>query len=209
MTKTSCIVLKTRSIIIFTKNPELGKAKTRIAATLGDEAALDIYKQLLDITRSVVSNVVSTTRLLFYSDQIITEDAWPNHFFQKHLQSTGDLGDRMEKAFETALRLADKALIIGSDCPYITKEIIDSAFDALDTNDVVIGPTFDGGYYMIGMKSLHIPLFRDMIWSTEKVYDTTITRVSDLGLTFAQGPQLSDIDHAEDWDAYMNSKSTS
>ena len=153
-----------------------------------------------------MSNVVSTTRLLFYSDQVITEDAWPNDLFQKHLQSTGDLGDRMEKAFKTALTISDKALIIGSDCPYITQEIIESAFDALDNNDIVIGPTFDGGYYMIGMKSLHSHLFRDITWSTELVYQTTIDRIKNLGLIFTNGPQLSDIDYAEDWERYLKSK---
>jgi len=206
-TKTSCIILINRSIIIFTKNPELGKAKTRIAATLGDEAALKIYKRLLSITRTVVSNVVSTTRLLFYSEEIVEEDLWPNILFQKYLQSNGDLGDRMEKAFETALSISHKALIIGSDCPFITPEIIEAAFDSLDSNDVVLGPTFDGGYYMIGMKTLHPRLFRDMTWSTETVYDTTIQRVSALGLSYATGPRLSDIDYAEDWEAYLQSTS--
>ena len=156
-----------------------------------------------------MSNVVSTTRLLFYSNKIINEDDWPNHLFQKHLQSNGDLGDRMEKAFKTALTISDKVLIIGSDCPSITKEIIEAAFDQLDNNDVIVGPTLDGGYYMIGMKTLHTQLFRDMVWSTEEVYDTTIERILNLGLSYATGPRLSDIDHAEDWETYLKSKSTS
>lgn len=111
----------------------------------------------------------------------------------------------MEKAFEKALFISEKALIIGSDCPYISEEIIESAFDQLDNNDIVIGPTFDGGYYMIGMKALHKTLFRDMIWSTEAVYDHTVQRISDLGLSYADGPQLNDVDYAEDWETYLDS----
>lgn len=204
-TKTSYIVLKTRSLIIFTKNPELGKAKTRVAATLGDHAALDIYKQLLEITRNVVTDVQDVHRLLFYSETIAHDDGWSNVTFDKHLQSNGDLGDRMEQAFLHALEISDKALIIGSDCPYITPEIIEYALSSLAKYDVVVGPTFDGGYYMIGMKKLHTSLFRNMTWSTEEVYDTTIQRINDLGLTHWVAPKLNDIDYAEDWENYLKS----
>lgn len=144
-------------------------------------------------------------RLLFYSDAVVDDDEWPVEHFNKYVQSNGDLGDRMEKAFETALDISDKALIIGSDCPYITPEIIDRAFEELDNHDVVLGPTFDGGYYMIGMKVLHLSLFRDMPWSTELVYPTTIERIQTLGLSYWAGSQLSDIDYAEDWDMYLSS----
>ncbi len=204
--KMNSISPTSRSIIIFTKNPELGKAKTRIASSVGDQTALDIYIRLLDITKSVMSSVVSATRLLFYSDQIVEQDAWPAADFQKYVQSNGDLGDRMEKAFDTALTISHKALIIGSDCPYITVEIIEAAFDQLDHHDIVIGPTYDGGYYMLGMKNLHARLFRDMRWSTTSVYSTTLDRIQDLDLTYAESQMLNDIDHIEDWEQYLLEK---
>jgi len=159
----------------------------------------------LDITRTKVSEVVDTNRLLFYSDDIVESDDWSSSIFQKHVQSNGDLGDRMEKAFTTAFSISQKALIVGSDCPYITADIIENAFDQLEHHDIVIGPTFDGGYYMMGMKKLHLPLFRNMIWSTEQVYSETIERIDSMELSYYEGLRLSDIDYAEDWEAYLNS----
>jgi len=142
---------------------------------------------------------------LFYSDTISQHDAWSSDLFQKHLQSNGDLGDRMERAFEKAFETSSKAIIIGSDCPYITAPIIEEAFAALDKSDVVIGPTYDGGYYMLGMNTLHADLFRKMTWSTDKVFQTTVDRIKKLGLSHWSAPKLSDIDYAEDWEDYQKS----
>jgi len=153
----------------------------------------------------VITDVPEVHRLLFYSDAISQDDDWSEDIFHKYLQSNGDLGDRMEQAFAKAFETSDKVLIVGSDCPYITPGIIEDAFSALDRHDIVIGPTYDGGYYMLGMKSHHHTLFRDIAWSTEEVYDTTISRINNLGLTHWVAPKLSDIDYAEDWEQYLKS----
>lgn len=188
------------ALIIFVRSPKLGKVKTRLAKEVGDEEALSIYIRLLTHTREVAEQV-QATRHLFYSDEII-EDDWSNEYFNKSLQEIGDLGDKMQHAISTALRTNEKVIIIGSDCAQLNSSIVEAAFNTLDQNDVVIGPTFDGGYYLLGVKKVHIELFQDMTWSVESVYEETVKRIKKKGLSFATLKKLSDIDYKEDWDKY-------
>lgn len=111
----------------------------------------------------------------------------------------------MHHAFIKAVAQCSKVLIIGSDCPYITKDIIEDAFDQLNNHDVVVGPTFDGGYYLLGMKQFHLDLFQDIPWSSEKVFSMTLGKIKKLGLAHWIGPKLNDIDYAEDWNEYLAS----
>ncbi len=189
-----------RSLIIFVRSPKLGKVKTRLAKEVGDEKALAIYIQLLAHTRKVAQSI-DAIRHLFYSDEIIDDD-WSRTYFEKSLQIDGDLGDKMQHAMSKALETSDKTIIIGSDCPHLESDIIESAFAALDKSDVVVGPTFDGGYYLIGIKKMHTELFQNMTWSVESVYDETIDRIKKIGLTYVALTKLSDIDYKEDWDKY-------
>jgi uncharacterized protein len=191
---------------IFIKNARLGHVKTRLAATVGPENALTIYLELLQLTRQAARNS-SVTRWLWYSEQVPEHDDWPAADFQKKVQLTGDLGDRMSAAFEAGFAAgATKSLIIGSDCPELTSGLIQQAFDALDRSDFVAGPTPDGGYYLLGMRS-HAPyLFNDMAWSTETVLPDTLARIAQQGKTYSLLPELSDVDHEADWLAYQQRK---
>ncbi len=188
------------SLIIFVRSPKLGKVKTRLAKEVGDEEALSIYIRLLTHTREVAEQV-EATRHLFYSDEIIKDD-WSTEHFDKSLQAKGDLGDKMQHAIKTALSTSNKAVIIGSDCAQLKSSIVEAAYDALDQNDVVLGPTYDGGYYLLGVKEMHKELFEDMTWSVESVYEETVKRIKEKGLTYATLDRLSDIDYKEDWDKY-------
>ena len=175
-----------------------GKVKTRLARTVGDTEALRIYRLLLARTQ-VAALQIKVRRFVFYSD-FIEQDSWLSKFFGKYVQQGADLGERMENAFETAFKSgATKALIIGSDCPELTGEILKQAFDALDHRDFVIGPVPDGGYYLLGMKQLEPSLFYDIAWSTETVRSTTVERIRVLRKTYALLPVLSDVDTEEDW----------
>ena len=137
--------MEEQHLIIFVKNPVLGKVKTRLAAGIGEEKALEIYRQLLAITQTAAAKS-SCMRHVFYSDEI-ENDSWDDNKFNKHVQEGKTLGDRMNNAFEKVFALrARNAVIIGSDCPQITTEIIDQAFVNLKEKDVVIGPAKDGGY---------------------------------------------------------------
>lgn len=188
-------------LITFVRNPELGKVKTRIAKTAGDEKALAIYKALLQHTRKVVTEV-DCSRYLFYSQAVKTDDEWATTDFIKLVQSGGDLGHKMLSAFEHVLSECDKAIIIGSDCASLSSDHLRQAIAALETHDVVIGPTYDGGYYLLGMNTLRPTLFQDMPWSTDVVFEKTISKLSVDGLAFQTLEMLSDIDHEADWDKW-------
>jgi rSAM/selenodomain-associated transferase 1 len=190
-------------LLLFIKNARLGTVKTRLAATIGSQAALQIYQILL--TKSRESALLSNSdRWLWYSDEITEKDEWSSDFFTKKVQSSGNLGDRMSDAFRQAFEAgAEKVVIMGSDCPEITGEIIDAAFNLLAANNVVIGPTFDGGYYLLGMNQYYPGLFDNVEWSTENVFPTTIEICANAGLSVGLLPQLSDIDHEEDWLGYQ------
>lgn len=194
-----------RALLLFVRNPEKGKVKTRLAQDLGDDKALEIYFELLNITRAVAVTV-PVERFLFYSNFIPQSDDWPETQFQKHLQANGDLGSRMEAAFQLALETHQKAVIIGSDCPELSPAIIEQAFVQLDDCDAVLGPANDGGYYLLGLKTVIPTVFREMVWSTELVLAETLARLDAAGKSYALLPELSDVDHAEDWERYLLAK---
>ncbi len=188
------------AIIIFIKNPVAGNAKTRLAKDVGDEKALEIYKSLLAYTRTV-SLLVNAKRYLYYSGEIL-DDEWEQTYFNKRLQSDGNLGERMSNAFKDVLANHEKVLIIGSDCPQLDLMIISSAYKQLDVHDYVIGPSKDGGYYLLGMKDLNTDVFNEIKWSTATVCSQTIERIEAADKTFDLLPELSDVDYKEDWDKY-------
>ena len=189
------------SIIIFIKNIERGKVKTRLAATVGDDQALKIYEALLEHTQKVV-RAVNAERFLFYSSFIEKKDSWSGNFFNKKVQSQGDLGSRMSNAFLDVFGVDGKAIIVGSDCASLTPEIIKTALEKLDEYPFVVGPTFDGGYYLLGMNSYEPSVFEDIEWSTETVFPTTLLHMASLRKRCFFLPQLSDIDYEEDWLKY-------
>jgi len=191
-----------RGVIVFVKNPELGKVKTRLAETMGDEKALEIYNKLLGYTRDVLLELKDTRRYIYYSSFIDTSDNWSNDNFDKKLQIAGGLGDKMSLAFQETFEACDEVIIIGSDCPQLTSAHLEDAFLQLKTNDIVIGPSHDGGYYLLGMKTLYPELFEDMQWSTDTVFEETLRRVKSLELKVDELEMLSDIDYEEDWEKY-------
>ncbi len=190
-----------RALIIFIKNPRLGKVKTRLAETLGDRRALDIYLELLKYTRDLAMEV-EADRLLFYSNTIEEEDIWPKRHFRKLLQKGTDLGARMANAFQSTLTTYRKAIIIGSDCATLTPAIVERGFSALDQYDFVVGPATDGGYYLLGMRTFHPTLFSEMPWSTDTVLSETLKRIRHLPADYFLLPELSDIDYEEDWEKF-------
>ena len=189
-------------LLIFIKNPRLGHVKTRLARTVGDAEALRIYQVLLGKTCTAASNTMAR-RLLFYSESIEENDAWPVSGFEKHLQSGGDLGARMEDAFRQAFAEGvRKVIIIGSDCPELSGKLLNAAFEQLDNADMAIGPTPDGGYYLLGMRRFEPAVFRNVAWSTEHVFTQTADMLKSLGYSMALLPSLPDIDTEEDWRQY-------
>jgi len=161
-------------LIIFTRNPELGKVKTRLAKAIGEENALTIYKTLLDRTEKITRNL-NCDKAVYYSVKIREHDIWDTSIYQKHQQYGDDLGIRMHNAFSEAFSSNyDKVAIIGSDLFDLNPSHINKTFKALDENDIVIGPAHDGGYYLLAMKSLYSEVFKNKSWGTSTVFKDTL-----------------------------------
>ena len=183
-------------IMIFARNPKLGKVKTRLAKTIGDFAALETYKILMKHTANVVEKS-NAEKIVFYSEYIDNNDVWAKIKCKKVKQSEGDLGEKMQTAFEYAFELGHKKIvIIGSDVYSLKTEHIDSAFTQLQTHDVVIGPAHDGGYYLLGLNFIIPELFEQKKWGTSSVLENTLADLNELNVTLLE--PLNDIDTYED-----------
>lgn len=183
-------------LIILTRNPELGKCKTRLAAKVGDETALDIYKFLLDKTVSFTKNL-KVEKWVFYSETIWQDDIWDEDTYQKKLQVGADLGQRMLNAFQEGFNSGfEKIIIIGSDMYHLSQADMEEAFLRLNDHDYVVGPAEDGGYYLLGMKSLKKEVFQHKDWGTDSVLSDTL-RDLESGSIFML-PEKNDVDYYED-----------
>jgi rSAM/selenodomain-associated transferase 1 len=186
------------ALIIFIRNPEKGKVKSRLAKDLGEENTLTVYNFLLQFTRDICAKA-NASRFVFYSDNIDPADIWDENSFTKDLQKGNDLGERMSNAFSTVFNLGfENVLIIGSDCYELTTDHINQAFVQLENTDVVIGPSKDGGYYLLGMKKLQLELFINKNWGGDDVLKNTIDNLDQQKLKFIELPALNDIDTIED-----------
>lgn len=192
------------ALIVFTRNPELGQCKTRLAKTLGNQSALDIYKYLLQHTANVTKQV-NADRYVFYSININQDDIWNTTHFIKRLQKGNDLGERMHNAFEELFMSGyKKVIIIGSDLLDLNADIIDNAITTLDHNDVVLGPAEDGGYYLLGLKKLYPELFKNKAWGTETVREDTFADLKNKTVSLLK--PLNDIDTFDDMKHYNQLK---
>jgi rSAM/selenodomain-associated transferase 1 len=182
--------------IVFVRNPELGKVKTRLAKTIGDKKALNIYILLLKHTESVLQKV-SSDKVVYYSEEIQNNDLWSDRCFQKKLQKGNDLGERMQHAFEMAFKEGyEKVVIVGSDLFDLKSAHIENAFKALENHNLVIGPSLDGGYYLLGMKVLHSAVFKNKQWGTDSVLETTLKNLEQENVKLLEA--LNDIDTFDD-----------
>ena len=163
-----------KALIIFTRNPELGKVKTRLAKKIGDLAALKVYLKLLEHTLHI-TRPLKVDKFVFYSEQIQENDHWDVVTYFKELQNGVDLGERMNHAFELLFsRGYRQIVIVGSDIFELTTNDIQEAFSHLDTTNFVVGPALDGGYYLLGMNALKKKLFKNKKWGTKTVLKETL-----------------------------------
>lgn len=180
------------------KNAILGKVKTRLATDVGDENALMVYQELLKHTADVTKTVIAQ-RKCYYSDYIENSDYFDDSHFEKMIQKGDDLGERMYNAAKNSFgEWANKVIIVGSDCYELNAGIIEEAFRSLDNHDLVLGPTQDGGYYLIGMKELHSEYFINREWSHENVLLDTLIEANRLGKSHYILPTLNDVDTVND-----------
>lgn len=190
--------MRKEAIIVFVRKPEKGKVKTRLAATIGDDAALYVYQKLLVHTAFVAKGSAIDT-FVFYAGEIDENDLWNEVACAKRIQAETDLGGRMKAAFEEVFTKGySQAVIIGSDCLQLSTQHVQTAMDELQKHDVVIGPASDGGYYLLGMKKLHAALFQNIAWSTDTVYQHTIEIIEANNWSFFSLPVLTDVDEEKD-----------
>lgn len=197
------------ALIIFTRFPGEGRVKTRLASGLGNSFAAEFYKLCAEHTfrecRKASGSGINS--FLFYSDPSEKElvENWAGNGFTFMPQSGDDLGGRMNDAFKKVFELgAGKALIIGTDLPDISADLILRADEELNTADAVIGPAADGGYYLLGMKSFSPELFENISWSSPSVFEQTETVLKRGKLLYKILPKLNDIDTEYDLLLWLN-----
>lgn len=203
----------TNHLLVFSKHPVPGYAKTRLIPSQGPYGAAEISRLLTEHTlltvRRAEQNDPSIRTIIHYSNPENVPESLTNRWLRPNEREelipqntqTKNLGARLLSAFERSFNdpyPASKVLVIGTDTPGVTAEIIAKAYNLLDQADVVIGPAFDGGYYLLGMKCLLPSLFQDIPWSTNSVFSETVTRAFAMQLTVERLPTLHDVDELED-----------
>ncbi|MEZ4825893.1 MAG: TIGR04282 family arsenosugar biosynthesis glycosyltransferase [Bacteroidia bacterium] len=187
-----------RLLLIFVKNPVAGEVKTRLAEGVGEQKAVEIYRKLLDFTFEVTRKV-DAEKVIFFGNEIPPTDIWEVEGYTRMKQDGPDLGARMQEAFRWGWRQGySKIVIIGSDCPFISKRKLEDAFSYLDDYTTVIGPAKDGGYYLLGMNRPFPAIFQNKKWSTASVLDDSIADLQIANRSYFLLPVLADIDSRED-----------
>ncbi|MGA2368511.1 MAG: TIGR04282 family arsenosugar biosynthesis glycosyltransferase [Dehalococcoidia bacterium] len=198
----------TNSVLIMLRYPVAGKAKTRLAAAMGPEKAAEFYRICArQVLREMGNLPAQVSRYVFFTDSTDQQDVeeWAGPGFNFKAQAGKDLGERLINAFtEVFSEGVGKAVIIASDVPDISADIINQALEVLDCCDIVLGPSHDGGYYLLGMSKLHRELFQGIPWSSPEVMERTLARADETGLTACLLPTLIDIDNFEDFKMWLS-----
>lgn len=186
------------ALLTVVKFPEPGKVKTRLAAEIGDELAAEVYRYFIAQTFASVESLTEATRFVAFTPgekaaefqrMFPGEQRW---FAQIN---SPDFGVRLRYAMQTTLQQNfERVITIGSDSPSLPPAYLKEAAEALTTNDLVLGPAEDGGYYLIGLKSAPTELFEGIAWSTEKVLQQTLAAAQRLGLRVHLLPEWYDVD---------------
>ncbi|MCP4681174.1 MAG: DUF2064 domain-containing protein [Desulfobacterales bacterium] len=189
-------------IVVFTRYPVPGRTKTRLIPRLGSVRAADLQRLLTEKTLSTVKSIKShkapEVEVCFEGGSLKKMRQWlgPEYHFSR--QVVGDLGDRMNASFvQTFKDGCNRVVLLGSDIPGIELDHIEKAFEGLDTHDMVIGPSSDGGYWLVGLKN-HVDIFHDIDWGSSLVLKQTLIIAKELGLNVFKLDTLTDIDTVED-----------
>lgn len=190
---------------IFLKYPTSGQVKTRLAADLGSEEAAAIYRASIELTLARLQPYrQAVTLYVDPPDSLPKMAAWLGPQWRLRPQQGATLGDRLAQATRHAFTEgAQHLVIIGTDSPWLTVDDIDAAFEALHAHDLVLGPTDDGGYYLIGLSRCEPAIFEDIAWSTPAVYAQTMARAAQLGLRVHALRQRYDLDEVEDVERFL------
>lgn len=201
-----------RRLVILTRYPDPGKVKTRLIPALGPEEAASLHKQMTEHTLKWAASLAKKSSGLLEirfdggNRDLLAE--WLGSEWDYTHQGAGDLGDRMARAFQENFQIGKKeVVVVGTDCPQMTIFQVETAFDALKSHDLVLGPTIDGGYCLIGLKRIVPEVFTSMDWGTETVFQDTLERAKNAGLSVKCLKPLRDVDVPEDlsvWEKASN-----
>jgi rSAM/selenodomain-associated transferase 1 len=189
-------------LLFFIKNPEKGKVKTRLASAIGDELAVKLYRRFLVEMLFTLNRGTFLVYLCYYPENSLSDlkHRLGGHYLYMP-QNGENLGERMKNGFVEAISMNFKRVIlIGSDIPGLPLEFIEEAFKSLEEKDAVIGPSLDGGYYLIGFrdKTFSSRVFEGIPWSTKSVFEKTMKVLRKERLTVHTLQRLKDIDTIED-----------
>jgi rSAM/selenodomain-associated transferase 1 len=191
-------------IVVFGRIPMPGRVKTRLASALGPDVAAGIYRALLDYALGEARATELPVTLFLAEAPSRTDDWHVPAQVRTELQAKGDLGTRMHAAFESRFAAgAEAAVLIGSDLPGVSAEILRQAVAALRRVPLVVGPATDGGYWLVGQQAPGIDLFSGVPWSSSRTLDATRARVLDLEVPHEVLAPLRDLDTMADLEAVL------
>ncbi len=199
------------ALIIFAKLPRAGDVKTRLGQSIGMEKAVEVYKQFAEHAFTLADELSARgVRIYIFYAPGATKNAiaaWVGRPFCFIEQEGQTLGDRMRNAFDTTFAEgAVQTVIIGTDVPELHAAVIAEAFLLLQRHDVVVGPSTDGGYYLLGMKNPTKHLFEGIVWSTGSVLADTVRLLQAQNLTHSLLKELQDVDTLADFEEYLMRK---
>jgi uncharacterized protein len=192
-----------RTLIIFTRYPTPGQVKTRLIPAVGASGAARLHRQMtvaiVDRARSLPTDLAVKIAVHFDGDNYPQMSDWLGTDLNYQTQATGDIGQRMARSFATIGQHNSAVVLIGTDCPELTTDILAQAFEQLAAGrDLVLGAAIDGGYYLIGMREYQPELFVGIDWSTDRVLTQTVNIAHRLNLSIGYLPTLTDIDRPAD-----------
>ena len=191
-----------KCLVLLAKRPRKGKVKTRLSNSIGEDEAFRIYQEILHKTNQTLLKTGVPVKIFLTGEG----EYLPPSSFEIYEQQKGDVGMRMQHAISKALQTHDQVVLVGSDIPDLSPGIIAKAFTELEQKEVVLGPSEDGGYYLIGMRKMHASLFQGVTWSTSSVLTETLRKCAEEELSVSLVDTLNDIDTEADWKAYQSRK---
>jgi len=199
---------KNYCILFFVKYPEKGKVKSRLSSKMDQNFTLNLYKMFVKDLLFTLNKTEYTMVICYYPEKSIEKfKNWLGSNYHFYPQKGENLGQRMKSCFEFAFNQGfEKVIVIGSDSPDLPQNIFENAFISLNENDSVIGPTYDGGYYLLGFKkNSYSPIvFEEINWSTKTVFNETMNKLNSKKLKTKVLSYWRDIDTLDDLKNYYN-----
>jgi uncharacterized protein len=189
------------TVILMLKEPVPGNVKTRLARDVGEQEACRVYRTLVELQLRFIPKGWEVEICFSPASALPVMKEWLGQSYQYHPQVEGDLGMRMAAAVLRQQPSAQRPVIlVGGDCPYLSDVVLEECATLLNRHQVVIGPSLDGGYYLLGLQSYVADFFQEMPWSTESVFSETMRRAERQGLCPALLPVLEDVDDKAGWE---------